>query len=126
MELIKDLIDFILHLDTHLVELVSRYGTFSYAILFIIIFCETGLVITPILPGDSLLFATGAFAATGSLDVKWLLLLLTIAAVLGDAVNYAIGRFMGPKVFSQPDSRFLKKEYLDRTHQFYETYGGKT
>src|SRR5262249_46559928 len=81
---------------------------------------------TPILPGDSLLFAAGAFAASGSLDVKWLVILLSIAAIAGDAVNYAIGHFMGPKVFSRPDSRFLKKEYLDRTHQFYEKYGGKT
>ena len=126
MELIKEFIDLFLHLDTHLQTVIQTYGTWTYVILFLIIFCETGLVVTPILPGDSLLFAAGAFAATGSLDLKWLLILLTVAAVLGDAVNYAIGFFMGPKVFSQPDSRFLKKEYLDRTHQFYEKYGGKT
>jgi membrane-associated protein len=126
VELIKEFIDLFLHLDTHLQTVIQTYGTWTYVILFIIIFCETGLVVTPILPGDSLLFAAGAFAATGSLDLKWLLILLVIAAVLGDAVNYAIGHFMGPKVFSQPDSRFLKKEYLDRTHQFYEKYGGKT
>ena len=126
MEFIKDFIDLFLHLDTHLQTVIQNYGTWTYVILFFIIFCETGLVVTPILPGDSLLFAAGAFAATGSLDLAWLLILLTVAAVLGDAVNYAIGRFMGPKVFSQPDSRFLKREYLDRTHQFYEKYGGKT
>ena len=126
MELIKEFIDLFLHLDTHLQTVIQTYGTWTYVILFIIIFCETGLVVTPILPGDSLLFAAGAFAATGSLDLQWLLILLVIAAVLGDAVNYTIGHFMGPRVFSQPDSRFLKKEYLDRTHQFYEKYGGKT
>ena len=126
MEFIKDFIDLFLHLDTHLQTVIQNYGTWTYVILFLIIFCETGLVVTPILPGDSLLFAAGAFAATGSLDLAWLLILLTFAAVLGDAVNYAIGHFMGPKVFAQPDSRFLKREYLDRTHQFYEKYGGKT
>jgi len=126
VEFIKDVIDLFLHLDTHLQTVIQSYGTWTYVILFFIIFCETGLVVTPILPGDSLLFAAGAFAATGSLDLAWLLILLTVAAVLGDAVNYAIGHFMGPKVFSQPDSRFLKREYLDRTHQFYEKYGGKT
>ena len=126
MEFIKDFIDLFLHLDTHLQTVIQNYGTWTYVILFLIIFCETGLVVTPILPGDSLLFAAGAFAATGSLDLAWLLILLTVAAVLGDAINYAIGHFMGPKVFSQPDSRFLKREYLDRTHQFYEKYGGKT
>lgn len=126
MELLKEFIDLFLHLDTHLQTVIQTYGTWTYVILFIIIFCETGLVVTPILPGDSLLFAAGAFAATGSLDLKWLLVLLTVAAVLGDAMNYAIGHFIGPKAFSQPDSRFLKKEYLDRTHQFYEKYGGKT
>jgi len=126
VEFIKDVIDLFLHLDMHLQTVIQNYGTWTYVILFFIIFCETGLVVTPILPGDSLLFAAGAFAATGSLDLAWLLILLTVAAVLGDAVNYAIGHFMGPKVFSQPDSRFLKREYLDRTHQFYEKYGGKT
>jgi membrane-associated protein len=126
VEFIKDFIDLFLHLDTHLQTVIQSYGTWTYVILFLIIFCETGLVVTPILPGDSLLFAAGAFAATGSLDLVWLLILLTVAAVLGDAVNYAIGYFMGPKVFAQPNSRFLKKEYLDRTHEFYEKYGGKT
>lgn len=126
MEFIKDFIDLFLHLDTHLNTVILDYGMWTYLILFVIVFCETGLVVTPILPGDSLLFAAGAFAASGSLDLTWLLLLLTSAAVLGDAVNYAVGHFMGPKVFSQQDSRIFKKEYLDRTHQFYEKYGGKT
>lgn len=126
VELITAFIDLFLHLDTHLQQVIANYGMWTYVILFLVIFCETGLVVTPILPGDSLLFAAGAFAATGSLDPLWLFVLLSIAAILGDAVNYAVGHFMGPKVFSQPDSRFLKREYLDRTHQFYEKYGGKT
>ena len=126
MQFIKDFIDLFLHLDIHLNAVIRDYGIWTYLILFLIVFCETGLVITPILPGDSLLFAAGAFAASGSLDVTWLFILLTVAAVLGDAVNYAVGYFMGPKVFSQENSRIFKKEYLDRTHQFYEKYGGKT
>jgi membrane-associated protein len=126
VELLKELLDIFLHLDTHLQTVIQHYGVWTYLILFLIIFCETGLVVTPILPGDSLLFAAGALAAGGALDVFWLFGLLSVAAVLGDAVNYAIGHFMGPKVFSREDSRFLKKEYLDRTHQFYEKYGGKT
>ncbi|HEV8714827.1 MAG TPA: DedA family protein [Candidatus Binatia bacterium] len=126
MELLKELIEFFLHLDAHLHAAIQAYGVWTYLLLFLIIFCETGLVVTPILPGDSLLFAAGALAAGGSLNIAWLVLLLSVAAVLGDAANYAIGHFMGPKVFAQEDSRFLKKEYLDRTHQFYEKYGGKT
>lgn len=126
MELLKEFVDLFLHLDTYLHTVIQTYGTWTYLLLFLIIFCETGLVITPILPGDSLLFAAGAFAATGALDLGWLFGLLSVAAILGDAVNYAIGNFMGPKVFTQTDGRFLKKEYLDRTHQFYEKYGGKT
>lgn len=126
MELIKEFIDLFLHLDVHLNTVIRDYGMWTYLILFFIVFCETGLVVTPVLPGDSLLFAAGAFAASGSLDTTWLFLLLTVAAVLGDAVNYAVGHFMGPKVFSQANSRIFKKEYLDRTHQFYEKYGGKT
>ncbi len=126
MELLKDLLDLFLHLDTHLQTVIQTYGVWTYALLFLIIFCETGLVVTPILPGDSLLFAVGTFAASGSLDLTWTLGLLSVAAILGDALNYTIGHFMGPKVFSRPDGRFLKKEYLDRTHQFYEKYGGKT
>jgi membrane-associated protein len=126
VELLKELIEFFLHLDAHLHAAIQAYGVWTYLLLFLIIFCETGLVVTPILPGDSLLFAAGALAAGGSLNIAWLVLLLSVAAVLGDAANYAIGHFMGPKVFAQEDSRFLKKEYLDRTHQFYEKYGGKT
>jgi membrane-associated protein len=126
VEFIKDFIDLFLHLDVHLNTVIRDYGMWTYLILFLIVFCETGLVVTPILPGDSLLFAAGAFAASGALDVTWLFLLLTVAAVLGDAVNYAVGHFMGPKVFAQENSRIFKKEYLDRTHQFYEKYGGKT
>ena len=126
MELLKELVDIFLHLDTHLYTVIQDYGLWTYLLLFLIIFCETGLVVTPILPGDSLLFAAGALAAGGALNVFWLFGLLSVAAVLGDATNYAIGHFMGPKVFSREESRFLKKEYLDRTHQFYEKYGGKT
>jgi len=126
VELLTGFIDFFLHLDVHLQTAIQQYGVWTYLILFLIIFCETGLVVTPILPGDSLLFAAGALAAGGALDVVWLFLLLSVAAVLGDAVNYAIGHFMGPKVFSREHGRFLKKEYLDRAHQFYEKYGGKT
>jgi membrane-associated protein len=126
VELLKEFIEFFLHLDIHLDAAIQAYGVWTYLLLFLIIFCETGLVVTPILPGDSLLFASGALAARGSLNVIWLAVLLSVAAILGDAMNYAIGHFMGPKVFSRKDSRFLKKEYLDRTHQFYEKYGGKT
>lgn len=126
MELITNFIDIFMHLDKHLNIVIQNYGTWTYLILFLIIFCETGLVITPILPGDSLLFAAGAFAALGSLDPIWLFGLLTAAAVAGDTVNYTIGHYMGPRVFQQEDSRFLKKEYLDRTHRFYERHGGKT
>jgi len=126
MELITWLLDFFIHLDKHLHLIIQQYGFWTYLILFLIIFCETGLVVTPILPGDSLLFAAGAFAAGGSLHPEWLFLLLSLAAVAGDTVNYAIGAFVGPKVFSQEKSRFFKKEYLDRTHHFYEKYGMKT
>src|SRR5919108_300492 len=126
MDWLHQIVDLFLHLDRHLEGVIQDYGTWTYFILFLIIFCETGLVVTPILPGDSLLFAAGTFAASGTLDVWWLCALLSVAAVAGDAVNYAIGHFMGPKVFHREDSRFLKKAYLDRTHQFYEKYGGKT
>lgn len=119
-----NLIDLFLHLDEHLANVIRTYGTFTYIILFTIIFLETGVVVTPFLPGDSLLFAAGALAATGAMDVTWLFILLTIAAILGDTVNYWIGHYIGPRAFSG-NIRFLKKEYLDRTHQFYEKYGGK-
>lgn len=126
MEFLAAFIDFFLHLDRHLSVIIQDYGVWTYAILFLIIFCETGLVVTPILPGDSLLFAVGSFAAIGALDVGIVLLTLTIAAILGDTVNYAVGHFMGPKVFLKKDSRIFRKEYLDKTHRFYERYGGKT
>jgi len=125
VELFKGLIDFFIHLDLHLVSILRDYGLWTYLILTLIIFCETGLVITPFLPGDSLLFAIGALAAGGSLHIGWLILLLTIAAVVGDAVNYWVGYSIGPRLFKQGEARFLKKAHLDRTHAFYEKYGGK-
>ena len=126
MDLVQQFLDFFLHLDTHLQEVIEQYGTWTYLLLFIIVFCETGLVVTPILPGDSLLFAAGTFAGIGSLDLRILFVLLTVGAILGDAVNYAVGKYMGPRVFKEQGGRFLKREYLDRTHAFYEKYGGKT
>ncbi len=125
MELIKYFIDFILHLDKHLVDLVTQYGAWTYGILFLIIFCETGLVVTPFLPGDSLLFAVGALGATGALNVLWCFGLLCVAAIIGDNLNYWIGYHAGPKVFSR-NSRLLNRQHLERTHQFYEKHGGKT
>ena len=125
MQLIRNAIDFILHIDVHLATIVSQYGGWTYAILFLIIFCETGLVVTPFLPGDSLLFATGALAAATDLNIILLFILLTIAAILGDAVNYWIGKTVGEKMFDGR-IRYLKREHLDRTHAFYEKYGGKT
>lgn len=121
------LFDLFLHLDEHLAELTQTYGTWTYALLFLIIFLETGVVITPFLPGDSLLFAAGALAAVeeANLNVVLLFILLSVAAIIGDTVNYWIGHTIGPRAF-QGNIRFLKKEYLDRTHQFYEKYGGKT
>lgn len=126
MEFIKEFIDIFLHLDRHLNLIIQGYGVYTYAILFLIIFCETGLVVTPILPGDSLLFAIGNFAAMGSLRIEYVLIGLSVAAVLGDTVNYAIGHYMGPRVFQRTNSRIFKKEYLEKTHRFYEKYGGKT
>jgi len=126
MELISALIDFVLHIDKHLDVLIQGYGVWVYLILFLIVFCETGLVVTPFLPGDSLLFAVGAFAARGSLDVFWAFALLTAAAIIGDTVNYWVGDIAGPKVFQSERSRFLNKKHLLRTHEFYEHHGGKT
>ena len=126
MDLLRKLVDIFLHLDKHLNEVINDYGPWTYLILFLIIFCETGLVATPFLPGDSLLFAAGAFAASGSLNVVWLFILLSIAAIAGDTVNYWIGHFVGPKIFQKENVRFLNKKHLERTHQFYEKYGGKT
>ena len=124
--MITSFIDMFMHLDKHLDLIIREYGMWTHAILFFIIFCETGLVITPLLPGDSLLFAVGTFAALGSLDMKLLTISLSIAAIAGDTVNYWIGYFVGPKVFSRNKSRFFNRDYLDRTHRFYERYGGKT
>ena len=125
MEVIKFLIDFILHMDVHLNEIISNYGVWTYGILFFVIFMETGFVVTPFLPGDSLLFAAGTFAALGSLNPYYLFLLLTAAAILGDTVNYSIGHYIGPRAFSG-DIKFLKQEHLDKTQAFYEKHGGKT
>ena len=117
------MIDFILHIDTHLATLSANYG-----ILFLIIFCETGLVVTPFLPGDSLLFASGAVvaASAGGLNIHVMVMILLLAAVLGDAVNFVVGKYFGEKLFAQPDSRVFKPEYLTKTHDFYAKYGGKT
>jgi len=126
MEMLTQFIDFFIHLDHHLNTIVDNYGAWTYLIVFLIIFCETGLVGTPFLPGDSLLFALGALAAGGPLEVKWLLILLTVAAILGDTVNYWIGHLLAPRVLFNKKIHFVKKEHIDRTHQFYEKYGGKT
>ncbi|MEN3031343.1 DedA family protein [Chromobacterium amazonense] len=125
MEAITFLIDFILHIDAHLTQLVAAYGPWIYAILFLIVFCETGLVVTPFLPGDSLLFVAGALAAMGQMNPHLLVLLLIVAAILGDATNYAIGRNVGMRLFGM-FPRLLKQSYLDKTHAFYERHGGKT
>ncbi len=126
MEILGNIIDVFLHLDKHLNIVIENYGIWTYLILFLIIFCETGFVVTPFLPGDSLLFAAGNFAAIGLFDPWLLFLLLSGAAILGDSVNYSIGRFIGPTVFQKEGSRIFKKEYLEKTHRFYEKYGGKT
>ena len=123
MEFLQQFIDFVLHIDTHLSVLFLQYGTWIYAIIFTIVFCETGLVVTPFLPGDSLLFAIGALAARGDIHIELAIPLLMCAALVGDNTNYWIGRTIGPKVFNQEHSRFFNKEYLDRTRVFYEKYG---
>jgi membrane-associated protein len=125
MDLLRQFADYFLHLDRHLTELTTQYGTTTYLILFGIVFAETGLVVTPFLPGDSLLFAAGALAALGSLDPWALSGLLIVAAILGDTVNYAVGKWVGPRAFSG-EIRWLRKDYLDRTHAFFERHGGKT
>ncbi len=126
MELILSLFDFIIHVDAHLAELIRDHGAWIYGILFAIIFVETGLVVMPFLPGDSLLFVAGAFAAKGDMDITWVIVLLSIAAILGDALNYSVGRYFGSKVFSWEDSRWFNKRLFDKTHAFYERHGGKT
>ncbi len=126
MELISKVLDFVIHLDKHLSTLIQQFGLWTYLILFFVIFLETGFVVTPFLPGDSLLFAAGTFASIKALHVGWLFVILSAAAILGDTVNYWIGHFVGPKVFHKEKARFFKKEYLDRTHRFYEKYGAET
>lgn len=126
MDMLLNFIDIFIHLDQHLSLLIQSFGGWAYLIVFLVIFCETGLVVTPILPGDSLLFGLGAFAAMGALKVEWLFVMLSIAAIAGDTVNYMIGHYVGPRVFARENGRFFKKEYLERTHRFYEKYGGKT
>jgi membrane-associated protein len=125
MEFLMTVFDMFLHVDRHLVEFVAAYGLWIYGLLFLIIFLETGVVVTPFLPGDSLLFATGALAATGAIDVVAMLTLLTAAAIIGDNTNYFIGRSVGPRVFTE-HSRWLKRQHLLRTQHFYERHGGKT
>ncbi len=126
MDLAETIIDFLLHLDKYLGAIIQDFGALTYLILFLVIFCETGLVITPFLPGDSLIFAAGAFSALGSLNVYWLFLLISAAAIIGDTVNYWAGHFFGPKIFKKETGIFLNKKYLDQTAQFYEKHGGKT
>ena len=124
--MIGTVIDFILHIDQHLTALSAQYGMWIYAILFLIIFCETGLVATPFLPGDSLLFAAGGIAAVGGMNIHIMVLILLVAAILGDAVNFMIGKYFGAKLFSNPDSKIFRRAYLEKTHAFYEKHGGKT
>ena len=123
MEQIRFLIDLFLHLDEHMANIINQYGAWTYAILFLVVFMETGFVITPFLPGDSLLFAAGTFAALGSMNVWLLVLLLIIAAIAGDTVNYWIGHYLGDRAYN---IKWIKREYLDRTHAFFEKHGGKT
>jgi membrane-associated protein len=125
MDLLRSFIDLFLHLDQHLSRIIADYGVWTHLILFFIIFAETGLVVAPLLPGDSLLFAAGTFAALGGLDLWLLITMLIGAAILGDTVNYWVGAWIGPRAFSG-NVRFLRKDYLDRTHAFYEKHGGKT
>ncbi len=126
MDPLEKAVDFVLHLDKYIQILIQYFGAWTYFILFLIVFLETGLVVTPFLPGDSLLFAAGAFSARGSFSVWWLFIGLSLAAVLGDTVNYWIGHWLGPKVFQKEKSRVFRKEYLEKTHRFYEKYGGET
>ena len=126
MEYLSIAYQFLAHLDAHLANLAQNYGSWVYVILFLIIFAETGLVLTPFLPGDSLLFVAGAVAAVGTMDVNKLVILLIIAAILGDYVNFQIGKYFGKRYFIDRQSRFIKREHLDKTHAFFERHGGKT
>ncbi|HUH13761.1 MAG TPA: DedA family protein [Longimicrobiales bacterium] len=125
MDLLRSIVDLFLHLDQHLSRVIAAYGAWTHIILFLIVFAETGLVITPFLPGDSLLFAAGTFAALGALDVRLIIVLLIVAAIIGDTVNYWVGAWIGPRAFSGR-IRWLRQDYLERTHAFYEKHGGKT
>jgi len=124
MDMILQLIDFIIHIDVHLAQIIADYNTWTYAILFGIVFAETGFVITPFLPGDSLIFAASTFAARGALNPWLIFLTITVAGIIGDGINYSIGHYIGPRVFNE-DVRFLKREYLDKAHDFFEKHGGK-
>jgi membrane-associated protein len=126
LEFLQEIISFIMHVDVHLRAMIDTYGTWTYAILFFIIFAETGLVVTPFLPGDSLLFAAGALSASTSLDPVWLFIILSIAAIVGNITNYWIGYYVGPGILRKGSVRFIRKEYLERTHRFYEKHGGIT
>jgi len=126
MELLNQFIDVVLHLREHIGDLIAQFGPEIYVIFFLVVFCETGLVLTPFLPGDSLLFTAGAFSALGQLNIGLMFALLSAAAILGDTANYWIGHYLGPKVFRWKKSRFFNPEHLQRTHAFYEKYGGKT
>ncbi|MBF0568038.1 MAG: DedA family protein [Nitrospirae bacterium] len=125
MDLLKQFIEIVMHLDKHLGAIANSYGMWTYALLAGIIFCETGLVVTPFLPGDSLLFAAGTISAISTLKLHWLIIGLSLAAIIGDNVNYWVGRYIGPKVFQYENSRLLNKEYLERTRKFYDKYGAK-
>jgi membrane-associated protein len=126
LDFLQTLVDLFLHLDKHLARIIADYGVWTYLILFTVVFFETGVVVTPFLPGDSLLFAAGAFAALGALDLGWVLVLLTVAAILGDTVNYWIGHRLAPTLEAGGRVPLVKPAHLERTHQFYERYGGKT
>lgn len=126
MEILQLGIDFILHIDKHLIDITASYGLWTYAVLALIVFAETGLVVTPFLPGDSLLFAAGAICALGTMNVWVMIALLIVAAIVGDGVNYAVGSRLGPRIFSSTSSKLLNREHLNRTHAFYQRHGGKT
>lgn len=126
MDIIYTLIDFIVNLDEHLTELINNFGGFTYLILFLIIFCETGLFMAPFLPGDSLIFVVGALSASGAMNIWIITGVLIAAAIIGDTVNYHIGKFLGSKIFKKQNVRFLNKKHLDKAHEFYRKHGGKT
>lgn len=126
MDFITGFVDIFIHLDQHLNMIIQSFGIWTYLIVFLVIFCETGLVVTPILPGDSLIFALGAIAAQGSLEMQPLLAVMTVAAIAGDSVNYTLGKYFGTRIFQRQGKTFFKKEYLEKTQLFYEKHGGKT